>query len=406
MNPLLFNPLPKKGGSGESRARSAKLLGLAKTFIQSLRRIEEMKKLIAVLLVLLFAAPAIAADWNFYGSARVTTFYTVRERSSFENEDTDLDHRLQNNSRIGVNVKADKVAGRVELALRANGAASGGSGDETVNTRLIYGDWKFSDNGFLRVGKELSILDMTEVSNQVYGSDNDLTGIAPSANRTSGVSLGLGGFRFALVQPATTTSWGAAGNTVQNDAKWPKLEASYTLPIGKDFTFGVGGGFQSVEATNPGNGDMEYINSYMVNAKFLAAIGAFYAKVAGYYGENMFNANWGTGGIGQSGTYSTAGFDGTNRQDAKSYGGGGSLGLNFTDTIAFEAGGGYRIDENDVASDDNVDSWGVYAQMTYKFAPGCKITPEVGYISNQDDFATGDSGGYDWYAGLQWRIDF
>jgi len=128
--------------------------------------------------------------------------------------------------------------------------------------------------------------------------------------------------------------------------------------------------------------------------------------VAGFYGVNMFNANWGTGGIGQAGAYSTAGFDGDDRKDATSYGGGGSLGLNFTDTLAFEVGGGYRIDDNDLAEENDVDSWVAYAQMTYKFAPGCKITPEVGYIANQDDFTSGNSGGYDWYAGLQWRIDF
>lgn len=365
-----------------------------------------MKKLFAVLLVLLMAAPAIAADWNFYGSARVTTFYTVRDNNTLDNPDTDLDHRLQNNSRIGANVKADKVSGRFELALRALGADSGVSGDQTVNTRLMYGDWNFADKAFLRVGKELSILDMTDVSNQVYYSDNDLTGLAPSANRTSGVSLGLGGFRFALVQPATTANWGAAGNTVQNDAKWPKLEASYTLPISKDFSFGVGGGFQSVEGTNPGNGNMEYINSYMGEAKFLAAIGAFYAKAAGFYGVNMYNANWGTQGVNQASAYSSAGFNGDDRKDATSYGGGGSLGLNFTDTIAFEAGGGYRIDDNDLASQGDANCWNVYAQMTYKFAPGAKITPEVGYFANQDSFTTGNSGGYDWYAGLQWRIDF
>lgn len=363
-----------------------------------------MKKLFAVLLVLLMAAPAIAADWNFYGSARVTTFYSVIERQNAVN-DTDLDHRLQNNSRIGANVKADKISGRFELALRAAGEGIG-SGDQTVNTRLMYGDWNFADKSFLRVGKELSILDMTDVSNQVFGSDNDLTGLAPSANRTSGVSLGIGGFRFALVQPTTTPAWGAAGNNQQNDAKWPKLEAAYTLPIGKDFSFGVGAGFQNVEATNAVNGEMEYINSWTVNAKALAAIGAFYAKAAVFYGENMANANWGTGGVSQNNNYATASYDGDDLKDAVSYGVGGSVGLNFSDTLSCEVGGGYRIDDNKAAEESDVNTWAVYGQITWKIAPGFKVTPEVGYFANQDNFTTGDSGHWDAYAGLQWRIDF
>jgi len=383
---------------------------LAKTIFQSLRRIEEMKKLFAVLLVLLMAAPAIAADWNFYGSARVQTFYTDRFRSTFtDDSDLDLNHSLQGNSRLGANVKADKVSGKVELALRAQdgGGAGPNTGDENVRTRLLYGDWNFADNAFLRVGKELSILDMTDVSNRVYGVDDDLTGIAPSANRQAGVGIGIGGFRFNLVQPTTSNTWAGNANTQTNDAKWPKLEAAYTMPLGKEFTFGVAGGFQSLEATNPGNGNTEIVNSYIGEAKFMAAIGAFYAKVAGFYGVNIGNANWGTGGINQALNYSLALYDGTDLKDAKSYGGGGSVGLNFTDTIAFEAGGGIRADDNDLAlNGDPAYSWTAYAQMTYKFAPGAKIVPEIGYINNQSDFTTGRSGGYDCYAGLQWRIDF
>ena len=102
---------------------------------------------------------------------------------------------------------------------------------------------------------------MTDVSNRVYGVDDDLTGIAPSSNRQSMVGIGIGGFRFNLVQPTTSNTY--AANDQTNDAKWPKLEAAYTLPIGKDFTFGIAGGFQNLEATNAANGNMEYINSYM-----------------------------------------------------------------------------------------------------------------------------------------------
>jgi hypothetical protein len=369
-----------------------------------------MKKLFAVLLIVLMAAPAFAADWNFYGSARVTTFYTTRERSAFDNKDVDLDHRIQNNSRIGANVKADKISGKFEFATTASGANSGVSGDGPVNTRLLYGDWNFSDNSFVRVGKELSTLDMTDVSNQVYNSDNDLTGIAPSANRTSGVGLGIGGLYIALVQPATTSVWAVSGggNTQQNDAKWPKIEASYTLPLSDKFTFKVGAGFQDVEGGGPaGTTGSDNVTSYIFNGKILASIGAFYVKGAAFYGQNLYNANWVSGGYGQSDNqYASAGLNaGGDLKDANSYGGGGSLGLNFTDTIAFEVGGGYRLDDNDLADNDGK-SWTTYAQMTYKVAPGFKITPEVGYFDNQDNFTTGDSGGYDWYAGLQWRIDF
>ena len=38
-----------------------------------------MKKLIAIFVVLLFAAPVIAADWSFYGSERIATWYVDRD---------------------------------------------------------------------------------------------------------------------------------------------------------------------------------------------------------------------------------------------------------------------------------------------------------------------------------------
>jgi hypothetical protein len=385
---------------------------LAKTFIQSLRRIEEMKKLFAVLLVLLFAAPAIAADWNFYGSARVATFYTVRERSSFENEDVDLNHSLQGNSRVGANVKADKISGRFELALRGNDrgdvagggpASTAGTGtDDGARTRLIYGDWNFADKSYLRIGKDYSILDFTSVSNQVYGADNDLTGLAPTGYRINQVTLKMGGLEFSLAQP--NTSYTYLSNTQEDDAKYPKLEAAYTLALDK-VSFKFGGGFNWVES-NDITGSREDIYAYQLAAMVKLALGAFYANAAGFYGQNITNGAWSLDGLGQVNAYSTAGNDDGDLEDSISYGGGGEVGLNFSDTLAFGVGGGYRVDNQKAAADETEDWYNVYANLTYKIAPGFKITPEVGYIDRQDNFTTGRSEGYDWYAGLQWRIDF
>jgi hypothetical protein len=139
-------------------------------------------------------------------------------------------------------------------------------------------------------------------------------------------------------------------------------------------------------------------------AKF--TIGAVYANVAGFYGQNLVNGFWTRGALGAVDSYAAAASVNGDLEDATSYGGGGEVGLNFTDTLAFGVGGGYRIDDQKAARSQTEATYNVYANITYKIAPGFKITPEVGYIANQDDFATAESGGYDWYAGLQWRIDF
>ena len=84
-----------------------------------------MKKLLVILaavaLVWAFAAPASAVDWNFYGSARMATFYTSDdfgdlETTAGQDDDTGTQWDLQGNSRIGVRVKGEgSVSGRIEL---------------------------------------------------------------------------------------------------------------------------------------------------------------------------------------------------------------------------------------------------------------------------------------------------
>ena len=70
-----------------------------------------MKKLIAIFAVLLLAAPAMAADWSFYGSQRMATFYVYDDYGDFPKNGQDNDWGLQwdfqGNSRLGANVKAD-----------------------------------------------------------------------------------------------------------------------------------------------------------------------------------------------------------------------------------------------------------------------------------------------------------
>jgi len=63
-----------------------------------------MKKLIAIFAVLLLAAPAFAADWAFYGSQRMATFYVADDYGDFpvngEEDDWGLQWNFQTNSRL------------------------------------------------------------------------------------------------------------------------------------------------------------------------------------------------------------------------------------------------------------------------------------------------------------------
>nr|MCU0601966.1 hypothetical protein [Desulfobacterales bacterium] len=136
-----------------------------------------MKRAIALFSVLLLAAPAIAADWSFYGSQRMSTFYVYQDFGDTpvngEDNDWGLQWNFQGNSRMGAKVKADKVSGQIELALRATNGGDGG--DNTVNTRRAFGVWNFADNAALKVGKDYSPVSQL-FSNQVFNDDDDMEG--------------------------------------------------------------------------------------------------------------------------------------------------------------------------------------------------------------------------------------
>ena len=87
--------------------------------------------LIAILLfILLFPFTVGAADWNFYGSARVTTFVSDNDVPA-GNDTTTLEHTLQSNARIGARVKVnDAIGGRFEYSA-------------SVSIRHLYGTWNF-----------------------------------------------------------------------------------------------------------------------------------------------------------------------------------------------------------------------------------------------------------------------
>jgi hypothetical protein len=109
-----------------------------------------MKKLILIIAALaLMASPALAVDWNFYGSARMATFYNSRDFGDGENaagtddKDAEVQWNLQGNSRLGATVKAENISGRFEFGIN----------ESTVTSRRIFGVWDFGA-AKLKVGKD------------------------------------------------------------------------------------------------------------------------------------------------------------------------------------------------------------------------------------------------------------
>ncbi|MCU0602902.1 MAG: hypothetical protein MUC33_09600, partial [Desulfobacterales bacterium] len=204
-----------------------------------------MKKPIAILTVLLLAVPGFAADWSFYGSQRMATFYVnndygdaaasslfgVGTAGSGEDDDWGVQWNFQTNSRVGARVKADKVSGHIELGLKGTDG-----GDIDVGTRRAYGVWKFSDaaGGMqLKVGKDYSPINRF-LSGQVFNSDDGMEGSGQfDGNRPGQIALTVAdAFTIALLTNAVNTQGGIAPAGSDPDWNLPKVEAAYLLKFG------------------------------------------------------------------------------------------------------------------------------------------------------------------------------
>jgi hypothetical protein len=371
-----------------------------------------MKKWLGLLCVLLVTTPALGADWEFFGSQRVATFWDhfdygnvktggpMGDAPGDEDDDDNLTWGFQGNSRMGAKVKAGKVHGFLELGLRGTDG-----GDGNVVTRRAYGTWKFSDNAALVVGKDYSpIIQFT--SGQVIDVDLGLAGIGTNDGfRPGQIRLELGDFQIAAISPYDGQLVGGAGT--DPDKYLPKFEAAYAGKIG-GFTFTPAAGFQYYKE-NRGNSteltdDVDII-SYILGLELGYEIGAFYIKGAGGWGQNWSNANWNADGYTSNGNAGASlNDDGDDTEDCTSWQAALILGFKVSDALLFEAGAGYRSDDNDAASNED-EAWSAYLQAVVTLAPGVYLVPEVGYFDFMDD-NTGETEGHRWYAGAKWQIDF
>jgi len=391
-----------------------------------------MKKLIVICAVVLFVAPAFAADWSFYGSERIATWYVNRDYGDSINQvngngnDAGTEWYLQGNTRFGAKVKADKVSGQIELATTASSTDS--AGDGAVNTRRAYGVWKFSDNASLKVGKDYSpVTDF--ISNQWFDADNDLLGTGNFyGRRPQYIGLYVGGFELAFLTPQQGNTGGIGSSTsgiltpVTNpttlaqanatgdpDVYFPKIEAAYQLTLGSGYIRPFGG-FQYYQVKSfPGSAvtDDQNLYTWLLGVSTSWNIGAFSIGGQASYGQNEGLANW-SNGYNQSNSQfpvlKTGGDDIANVYTTQ-------LmivpALKFTDTLRFEAGLGYRMDNWDGAPgfSQKDEAWVGYIQAMITMAPGVYLCPEIGYIDFMDNRAGNDEG-YEWYAGAKWQIDF
>lgn len=345
-----------------------------------------MKKQIVGLLsamVFLCAGTAIASDWNFYGSARVSTFWADSDLK----DQVDFSEGLQSNARIGAKVAvSDELTGRFEYGT------SGGN----ANIRLLYGAWNFG-SGTLTVGQDYTPMYLP-VSNQVWNDDNGLHGYGdPYPGRQPQVKLQFGGFQIAAISANTDYYNTNTGKLADDDIQIviPRIEVSYGMEMG-NAAFDIAGGYTTFEYN-----DDEDVDSYVVLARGTWEAAGFNLGLVAFYGQNAGNM------IACNTTGSTTGkgyaeIDTLTGQvdDVDNYGGEIVAGYTFNEMFGIEAGFGYMQGEYDNASDED-EVFAYYLQAPITLAPGVTITPEVGVIdydeTGQDEIT---------YFGAKWQINF
>lgn len=346
-----------------------------------------MKKIVMMFAVLTISTflmqPVGAEEWNFYGSARVSTYFTNVDNPTSE-DTNNYSQELNPDSRIGANIKVnDELSGRFEY----------GAG---VNVRLLYGAWDFGSGEFL-VGQAYSPLNWF-YSNQIYTDDNNMLNYGGVySGRNPMLQIKYGNFKIAALSPGKQEVLVDGIAVSETETSFPKIEASYQLNY-NNISFDIAGGYNTYKIIN-GNNTHE-IDSYIF------AVGGTIKFDRGYYIASNLWVGQNTGSYGLfNAPVDDPTITGTTVNDNDAFGVLLVVGMVFNDMFSFEGGYGYTQAELDVAGATKDDLEAYYLQSTVTLATNVFFVPEIGIIDNkQDGFGNRESETF--YTGVKWQINF
>ncbi len=344
-----------------------------------------MKRLMAVLLTLVFAAPAMAmeSEWDLYGSARVSMFWVNKDKDANDgiNDDTDLDNGLMSTARIGARVKAtEQVSGRFEY----------GASDGNASIRLLYGVFDFGA-GSLLVGQDWDAAG-AGISNQVVLNEtNLLEGGDYTIGRDPQIRLSFGNFSLALIKnqgdPAGVGGAADAGYT-ESEITLPMVEAVYTFSTDK-VMIKPHASYQTFDVKTTGTGQSsESVTSYALGVGAKVQLGPASIGASAYYGQNLYNHGvW----FRANASAAKAQLVNGSINDATGYGAAFVFMMPFTEAIGFEAGVGYTSNEVDTAPGVTIEDDGMtyYVQLPITLAEGVTIVPEISVFDDGTTSVTG-----------------
>jgi hypothetical protein len=345
-----------------------------------------------------FAAPALAADWGFYGSVRMLTYMedTAKEAAGTVSDDSDFFHQLDTGSRIGAIVKAGDITGRFEYGTTASGGA--------ITSRLLYGRWNFGAGSIL-VGQDYCPAQLNAHSSW----KTTLSGYGRLyAGRVPQVKLYLGNFQLALLEPKTGSGTGLTGAAVEFDTTLPKIEANYTFKTGP-FAATAVFGYNTYD---------EVINPTATTEKEIGVDSMVYGVGLQYLvGPLRVRANvWAGTNIEEYGTISNGGpvaawYNGNDIEDTDTMAYCAAVNYKISDTMTFDVGYGVQTEEGKTTG--NVDKErevsAYYALLIIKLAENVYLSPEAGVRDYGDEKVAGSPDvkkGKDTRYGVEFKVNF
>ena len=356
----------------------------------------------AIMLAIVFAVPAGATDWDFYGSVRMQTFSSYQDKNTTGDfDDRDTIWALNPVSRIGAKVHSGNIGGAFEYGHYVDD-------HNAVKLRKLYGTWDFGA-GKLTVGKTYTPIHF--VTNQVYDNDYGLRGFGAFYVYNPMIQVKIGGFKLALIEPQADLSDDEkkvienANLNIDCDTTYPKVEASYTFAM-DTFSVKLFGGWNEFEGVvDDTKNEYEHdITCYIYGVAGVVNTGPVTLKAMIWNGQNV--DSYGISYNQEADLRADYDLTKDDIRDNKGYGGVASIGVKINEVVGVEAGYGYVSGKDDTAGKDhNDEAWAAYLQAPITLAQGVTVVPEIGHYDYEED---GDSGnqGHESYFGAKWQINF
>ena len=326
---------------------------------------------------------------DMYGQARMTAAYEYSNVSDTTTNiiSSDFKMRWQGNSRFGINFSAGNFFANAEMNVMPDQVGS-------VGFRQFYGGYTF-ENGLTLIAGNKSTLTGNGISSDVYYVDNGLVGFGTASDsRRPMLMVSYAGLSVAAVANIDNA---AVENAVDIAETYiPRFEIAYDYE--SDFmtarVFGTYGLFTQKYGTN--GTERANIHAWHAGFDIMPTFGNMYVGISAFVGMNagMYGAVY---------TLDSSGYDVTeikpsldaegNVNDVLTWGVAAVFGMQVSEMISFEIGGGYQDSTADnfrSYKDDKkvgIAGYAAYIQTPITFAEGhFTLVPQVGYYARQTDY--------------------